>query len=173
MGCDVVAISRTPSKAAEATQFGASAFLVTDEPAAMAAAASSFDVILNTVSGHAPLDPLFALLKPRGTLVCVGLPEKDQKSQLFLHSAVTTERTLLPLAIVPWSVGNPALRLPRVAGSLVGSYLGPYSDYEEMLKFATEHGIKPMVELFPFDEINTAIAKVRDNSARYRVVLTM
>ena len=60
-----------------------------------------------------------------------------------------------------------------MAGSLVGSYLGPYSDYEEMLRFSTQHGIKPMVELFPFREINAAIAKVRDNSARYRVVVAM
>jgi D-arabinose 1-dehydrogenase-like Zn-dependent alcohol dehydrogenase len=145
---------------------------MTDNPEAMAAAASSFDVVLNTVSGHAPLDPLFALLKPRGTLVCVGLPEKDQKSQFFLHSAVTAERAPPPACRPPLGACGPAPR-PRTAGSLVGSYLGPYADYEEMLRFSTEHGIKPMVELFPFSEINAAIAKVRDNSARYRVVVCM
>ncbi len=93
---EVVAISRTPSKQAEAASFGATGFLVTEDAAAMAAAACSFDCILSTVSGHAPLDPYLALLKPRGALACVGLPEKDQKSQLFLHSAVIQERTLSP-----------------------------------------------------------------------------
>ena len=144
---EVVAISRTASKEAEARGFGASAFLVTDDVAAMAAAASSFDMILNTVSGHAPIDPYLALLKPRGTLACVGLPEKDQKSQLWFQSMVPTER------------------------NLVGSYLGPYDDYQPMLDFAAAHGIKPQVEIMPAAEINAAVTKVRNNAARYRVVL--
>lgn len=144
---EVVAISRTANKEAEARSFGASHFLITDDAAAMAAAASSFDMILNTVSGHAPIDPYLALLKPRGTLACVGLPEKDQKSQLWFQSMVPSER------------------------NLVGSYLGPYDDYQEMLDFSLKHGIKPKIELMPASEVNAAIAKVRNNTARYRVVL--
>ena len=64
--------------------------------------------------------------------------------------------------------------LQRVAPqerALVGSYLGPYDDYDEMLAFATAHGVKPKIELHPACEINEAIAKVRNNTARYRVVL--
>ena len=113
----------------------------------MKKAANTFDMILNTVSGHAPIDSYLALLKPRGTLACVGLPEKDQKSQLWFQSMVPTER------------------------NLVGSYLGPYDDYQEMLDFAREHNIKPKVEIMPAHEVNEAIMKVRNNSARYRVVL--
>jgi len=143
----VVAISRSPSKEAEARKFGATDFLVTEDAAAMAAAAGTFDMILNTVSGHAPIDPYLSLLRPRGTLACVGLPEKDQKSQLWFQSMVPQERTL------------------------VGSYLGPYDDYEEMLSFATRHGVKPQIEIFPATEINAAITKVRNNTARYRIVL--
>ena len=144
---EVVAISRSAAKEAEAKSFGASSFLITEDAGAMAEAAGTFDVLLNTVSGHAPLDPYLALLKPRGTLACVGLPEKDQKSQLWFQSMVPTER------------------------ALCGSYLGPYDDYEEMLRFAQQHGIKPQVELMPASEVNAAIAKVRTNTARYRVVL--
>ena len=99
------------------------------------------------MSGHAPLDPYLALLKPRGSLACIGLPEKDQKSQLWFQSMVNAER------------------------SLIGSYLGPYDDYGPMLEFATKHGVKPQVEIFPASEINTAIDKVRQNTARYRIVL--
>ena len=47
---EVVAISRSPNKEAEARGFGADTFLISDDEAAMAAAACSFDVILNTVS---------------------------------------------------------------------------------------------------------------------------
>ena len=57
--------------------------------------------------------------------------------------------------------------------AVVGSYLGPYDDYEEMLAFAAANGVAPQVELFPVGEINSAIARVRDNEARYRVVLRM
>ena len=144
---EVVALSRSPSKEAEARGFGAGSFLITEDGDAMKAAASSFDVILNTVSGHAPLDPYLSLLKPRGTLACVGLPEKDQKSALWFQSMVPSEK------------------------ALIGSYLGPYDDYAEMLQFAATHGIKPQVELFPAAEVNAALAKVRDNTARYRIVL--
>ena len=79
-------------------------------------------MILLTASGRAPLDPYLALLKPRGKLVCVSrpgkegggltdshyslptaptplhrayqvsLPDKEERSQLYLHSAVRLER---------------------------------------------------------------------------------
>lgn len=144
---EVVAISRTASKEAEARSFGATSFLLTEDATALAAAASSFDVILNTVSGHAPIDVYLGLLKPRGTLACVGLPEKDQKSQMWFQSVVPTER------------------------SIVGSYLGPYDDYDELLAFAAEHRIAPQVEVFAASEINAAVSKVRNNTARYRIVI--
>ena len=144
---EVVAISRSPSKEEEARGFGATSFLVTEDADAMAAHAGTFDLLLNTVSGHAPLDPYLALLKPRGTLSCVGLPEKDQKSQLWFQSMVPQERTV------------------------AGSYLGPYDDYADMLAFACKFGVKPQIELFPAAEINEALAKVRNNTARFRVVL--
>jgi uncharacterized zinc-type alcohol dehydrogenase-like protein len=144
----VVAISRTASKAEEAASFGATSFLSTEEdPEALAAAAGTFDLILNTASGHAPIDKYTALLKPRGTLACVGLPDKSEKTQLFLHGVVAQER------------------------SLVGSYLGPYDDYEEMLSFAARHACKPQIELFPPSQINEAVARVADGTARYRVVI--
>ena len=115
----------------------------------MQAARGTFDVILNTASGRAPLDPYFELLKPLGRLVCVSLPDKEERSQLYLHSAVPTER------------------------ALVGSYLGPLGDYEEMLKFAVEHNVRPQVEVMPVERINEAVARVRAGDARYRVVLEM
>lgn len=144
---EVVAISRSPNKEAEARGFGATGFLITEDAAAMASHAGTFDLILNTVSGHAPFDGYLSLLKPRGAIACVGLPEKDQKSQMWLQSIVPTERTL------------------------AGSYLGPYDDYQEMLDFSAAHGIKPKVELMPAADVNAAIAKVRNNTARYRIVL--
>lgn len=149
MGLEVYALSRTADKEAEARGFGATGFVNTEDAAQLAALGGSFDVILLTASGRAPLDPYLALLKPRGKLVCVSLPDKEERSQLYLHSAVIFER------------------------ALVGSYLGPHADYAEMLEMARDHGVRPQVELAPVSQINAMLERVRAGKARYRVVLQM
>jgi len=151
MGYDMVAFSNMPGEKeeAEAKSFGANEFIVVGGPDDSMPEASSFDMILNTASAHVPLDPYLALLKPHGTLACVSLPDKTAKSQLFLQSVVPTEK------------------------SLTGSYLGPRGDYEEMLSFAMEHDVRPMIELYPADQINEAVERVAQGKARYRAVLEM
>jgi len=149
MGAVVVAISRTESKAEEARSFGAESLLASSNEEAMRAAAGTFDVLLNTVSGAADLDAYLRLLKPRGTMACVGLPEVTEKCKMLLQSVVPQER------------------------NMCGSYLGPYADYAEMLEFARKHEVKPVVELYPLSEVNVAMERVRDNKARYRCVLVM
>ena len=52
--------------------------------------------------------------------------------------------------------------------SISGSFLGNRASMREMLAFAQEHQIKPMVELMPMAQINDAIQQVRDNKARYQ-----
>ena len=73
LALQVYALSRTADKEAEARGFGASGFVNTEDATQLAALAGSFDVILLTASGRAPLDPYFTLLKPRGKLVSVSL----------------------------------------------------------------------------------------------------
>jgi uncharacterized zinc-type alcohol dehydrogenase-like protein len=41
----------------------------------------------------------------------------------------------------------------------------------EMLSFAQNHSIIPEVELMPMTQVNEAIRKVKENQARYRIVL--
>jgi uncharacterized zinc-type alcohol dehydrogenase-like protein len=41
----------------------------------------------------------------------------------------------------------------------------------EMLAFAHEQEIMPKIELMPMSKVNEALKKVRDNKARYRIVL--
>ena len=62
----VYALSRTADKEAEARGFGASGFVNTEDAAQLADLRGSFDMILLTASGRAPLDPYLELLKPRG-----------------------------------------------------------------------------------------------------------
>lgn len=149
MGCEVVAISKSDSKQAEAAEFGATAFLNSEKEDQMAAARGTLDFILHTASGVAGLDGYLALLRPRGVMACVGLPEKDKENmtRLFMQSFVLQEK------------------------SLVGSYLGPRGDYAEMLAFAAAHGVKPKVEILRLEQVNEAVAKVKAGTARYRMVL--
>jgi uncharacterized zinc-type alcohol dehydrogenase-like protein len=42
---------------------------------------------------------------------------------------------------------------------------------KEMLAFAQAHGIKPKVELMPMAQVNKALKRVKENKARYRIVL--
>ena len=55
--------------------------------------------------------------------------------------------------------------------SILGSFIGNRATMREMLSFAQAHSIKPQVELMPMAQINEAILKVRQNKARYRIVL--
>jgi D-arabinose 1-dehydrogenase-like Zn-dependent alcohol dehydrogenase len=95
------------------------------------------------------MDGYLSLLKARGVMSCVGIPDKAEPTTLFMHSCVPSEK------------------------SIVGSYLGPYADYQEMLQFSADNAIAPMVEVVPFAEVNAAVEKVKDGSARYRMVLEM
>lgn len=55
--------------------------------------------------------------------------------------------------------------------SITGSFIGNRAAMREMLSFSQEHRITPEVELMPMTQVNEAIRTVRDNKARYRIVL--
>jgi len=55
--------------------------------------------------------------------------------------------------------------------SITGSLIGNPKMMREMLIFAQEHNIKPMIELMPMSQVNDAIERVKKNKARYRIVL--
>ncbi len=55
--------------------------------------------------------------------------------------------------------------------SITGSFIGNRATMREMLAFAQANHISPKVEIMPMAEINQAIQRVRENKARYRIVL--
>ena len=71
MGADVTVLSRTRSKEADALALGASRLLASSDSDAMKAAASSFDLIVDTVPVKHDLNPYTPLLDIDGTLVLV------------------------------------------------------------------------------------------------------
>jgi uncharacterized zinc-type alcohol dehydrogenase-like protein len=55
--------------------------------------------------------------------------------------------------------------------SVSGSPVGSPAAIATMLDFAVRHDIKPVIETFPMDRVNDAMAHLRSGKARYRIVL--
>lgn len=144
-GCEVTAFSTTPGKEQEARNFGAHRFICSTEKSALEKAANSLDFILSTVYADLDWEAYLNILKPNGKICVVGA------------------------SAAPVSVPT----FPLLAGqkSICGSAIGGRYMIQEMLGFSARHGIKAKTELLPLDEVNTAVAKVREGKARYRMVL--
>ncbi len=143
-GCDVTAFSSSPDKEAEVRELGADHFVNSRDPEAIKALAGSFDVILSTVNVNLDWESYVAALRPRGRLHFVG--------------AVT----------VPISVQFFSLIMQK---SVSATPLGSPATIAKMLEFSGHHELKPMVEVYPFAQVNEAIDKLRNGKPRYRLVL--
>lgn len=144
-GCEVTAFSTSPDKEKEAKSFGATRFVVSSDAKAMAAAADSLDLILSTVFSAMDWVPYLKTLRLDGTLCLLGAAEK-------------------PMEI-------PAGLLMSGRRRITSSVIGSRATIRNMLDFAARHGIRAQTEVMPLAEVNAAIAKVRHNKARYRMVL--
>ena len=144
-GCDVTAFSTSSDKETEARNLGADHFINSRDPKALEAAANSFDLILSTVNADLDWGTYIAALRPKGRLHFVG--------------------------VVPNAIESHAFSLIAGQKSLSGSPLGSPETAIQMLDFAARHGIEPVTEIFPFDQVNEAIAHLEAGKARYRIVL--
>jgi len=143
LGCDVTAISSSPGKKEQALGFGADHFVVVGDEAGMKQLDYYFDLLLCTAHGEIDWESLLMTLRKKGRLVLIGFP------RVALH----------PLDLVAHQL------------SITGSFIGSRAAMRDMLSFAQAQGIVPQVELMPMSEVNEAIRRVRDNQARYRIVL--
>jgi uncharacterized zinc-type alcohol dehydrogenase-like protein len=147
MGADVTVLSRTKDKEADALDLGADRLLVSTDAAAMATAASGFDLIIDTVPVKHDLDPYLPLLDVDGTLVIVG--------QVGPMAEMNT---------VPLLLGR-----RRVAGSPIGGI----AETQEMLDFCATRNILPECEMIRMDQINKAYERMERADVRYRFVIDM
>lgn len=143
MGCHITVLSSSASKREEALSFGADQFACTGDKAGLKRMAQSLDLLLCTAQGELPWERLLEALKIRGKLVLVGFP----------HVAFN------PTDLVAHEL------------TLQGSFVGNRATMREMLAFARRHQITPQTETIPMSRVNDAIALVRQNKARYRIVL--
>ncbi|XP_015692051.1 cinnamyl alcohol dehydrogenase 7-like [Oryza brachyantha] len=145
-GMKVTVVSTSPAKRQEALEgLGADAFVVSTNASEMKSVMGTMHGIINTACASTSMNPYLALLKPKGKMILVGLPEK-------------------PLQIPPFAL---------VAGgkTLAGSCMGSISDTQEMIDFAAEHGVAADIELIGADEVNTAMERLARGDVRYRFVI--
>jgi uncharacterized zinc-type alcohol dehydrogenase-like protein len=142
LGYEVTAISSSPDKKEQALAFGADHFVISD-PASLDELEFALDLLLCTASGKIDWVPLLDTLKKDGKMILVGFPDVEFNStDLVAHQL-----------------------------SIITSFLGNRARMREMLSFAHEQGITPAVEQMPMSQVNEAIQRLRENKARYRIVL--
>ena len=79
--------------------------------------------------------------------------------------------TWIQLGAAPAPLKIPGTGLIFKNAVVTGSLIGSPSEIEDMLQFAAEKNVRPLIETAPFAEVNQAIEKVIANQARYRIVL--
>ncbi|MFX1370130.1 MAG: NAD(P)-dependent alcohol dehydrogenase [Promethearchaeota archaeon] len=140
---EVTAISSSPKKKQQALAFGADHFISSDDEASLLQSEFGFDLLLCTAHGKINWEAMLSILKKNGKLVLLGFPDV----------------ALNPTDLVAHQL------------SITGSFLGNRATMREMLSFAQAHNIVPKVELMPMTQVNEAIRKLKENKARYRIVL--
>ena len=144
-GCEVTAFTSSESKRTEALELGAHQTINSRDPDDIAAAAGQFDLIISTVNVKLDWNAYVSALKPRGRLHVVG---------------ATLEP--LDLTVFPLLMGQ---------RSVSASPVGSPATIARMLDFAVRHDLQPVIEEFPMDKVNDAMARLESGQARYRIVL--
>ncbi len=145
MGAEVTVLSQSLSKQDDGKDFGADHYYATSDDTTFEKLAGTFDLIVNTVSAHLPMEKYLSLLGLDGTLVNVGAPAE-------------------PLEV-------PAFALIPFRRSWAGSMIGGIRETQEMLDFCAEHNIGATVEKISADQIDEAWDRVVDSDVRYRFVI--
>uniref|UniRef100_H3GAR5 Enoyl reductase (ER) domain-containing protein n=1 Tax=Phytophthora ramorum TaxID=164328 RepID=H3GAR5_PHYRM len=146
LGATPVAFSRSANKEKEIRSLGAEEFYnLSDEEDQKKAAGSVDYLILTANAANMPYDLYLSLVRKRGTLIMLSLPEDQVK-------------------ITPWFLVPRAI---HVRGSVIGSI----QDIKDMLEVAAKANVRPIIEKLPMSDVNKGLDRVRDGSVRYRVML--
>ena len=147
LGAEVTALSQSLKKQADGKRLGADHFYATSDPATFTKLAGSLDLIISTVSAQVDWNQYLSLLRVDGTMVVVGLPEKDTPIGAF---SLTARRR-----------------------SLAGSQIGGIGETQEMLDFCSQNGVACDIEVVPIQKVNEAYERVLKSNVRYRFVIDM
>lgn len=147
MGCDVTMLTTSPSKAEDARRLGADHIVLTRDAQEMAKAASSLDLIIDTIAAGHDINAYLNLLKVDGALVQVGAPTDPLPVQVF--NLIPTRRTF------------------------AGSCIGGIAETQEMLDFCGKHNITADVEMIKAQQIDYAYERMLKSDVKYRFVIDM
>ena len=145
LGAEVTVLSHSLEKQEEAKKMGADYFYDTSNREALKKLRGYFDIIINTVSVEFDSNKYMKLLDVDGTMIVVGLPEKE-------------------IPIAPFS-------LTSGRHSLAGSAIGGIRETQEMLDFCSKQNIACDIELIPIQKVNEAYERVVKSDVRYRFVI--
>ncbi|KAH8812956.1 chaperonin 10-like protein [Xylogone sp. PMI_703] len=148
MGHEVVVLSSSESKRQEALDYGATEFHVYDP--------------------EKPVPPSFKRLNH--LLLCGNTASKNFNGLIDL---LAVNGTIYPLTVSAEHIPIKLGKLTDLGASIKGSLTGSRRTINELMRFASLHGIKPTVMKFPMTEdgIKEAIDTLRSGKMRYRGVL--
>ena len=147
LGAEVTVLSHSLRKLQDGKKMGADYFYATSDPETFTKLQGYFDLIISTVSTDFDLNQFLNLLTLDGTMVQVGLPEKD---------------TILSFASL---IGN--------RRSLAGSLIGGIKETQEMLNFCSQNNIASDIEIIPIQKVDEAYKRILNSDVRYRFVIDM
>jgi len=147
MGHEVVAITGSADKKSLAQELGADEVLVVKEHAGQELQAmGGVDVLLSTSNSMSQNSQAFAGLRPHGRLVTMALGagaiEVDPMICLFNQTA------------------------------LLGSSQNKRSDLIEALDLVAAGKVKPKLEVYSLDEVNTGLTRLAEGKVRFRAVVS-
>lgn len=147
LGYRVAAVARGEEKEALARKLGADEYIDSTavDPGEALRDLGGASIIVATATSGASMNPLVRGLAPNGTLVVVGA------------------------APDPLTVSTPDLIFGTHA--VVGSLTGSAIENEDNLAFSLAHGIRPSVEVVPFERAMEGYERMLSGKARFRVVL--
>ena len=145
LDAEVSVISHSNKKRDEAKRMGADNFYDSSDSDSLRQLKGYFDLIINTMSVEIDWNRYLNLLDLDGTMVVVGIPEKE---------------TLLG-----------ALHLISPRRNLAGSVIGGIRETQEMLEFCNQHNIASDIELIPIQKANQAYPRIVNSDVRYRFVI--
>jgi alcohol dehydrogenase (NADP+) len=147
LGAEVTVLSHSLNKQEDGRRMGADHFFATSDPKTFEKLKGNFDIIINTVSVELDMNNFLNLLRLDGTMVIVGLPEKE-------------------LSFGAFSLTNARRRL-------AGSVIGGIQETQEMLEFCNKYSIYCDIELTPIQKVNEAYQRVVNSDVKYRFVIDM
>ena len=110
LGAEVTVLSHSLKKQEDAKKMGADNFYATSDSKTFEKLEGYFDIMINTVASELNINQYLNLLTLDGTMVLVGIPEKDTQVNAF--SLVKARRNLAGSAI--GGIRTPSIRKTEV-----------------------------------------------------------